>query len=413
VIVDLSTLHEIERLPGLYLDPQLETFAEIETLLGFIFPGDDIALAIPISGSGSSALDLALFGTPRGDEPALQAGAAPGQPRAWFLYSATGPAVVTFATSDAAYNTAIEVYSGPDLEHLSLVDWNNNTGLGLNASIDIVVGGDQVSYVRVEQFVATTPVGITFSWTSVARIPTMQLSMRGGTDVPRCPASLRIDVLNGDANADVAFHIDSDMTVVGTGLLNAVGVGNGLPILLPALSAGPHTLHVVETSGGSQTGTIDFTVDLDPATLPPSTSPDVIPSIAPVQFWQLIDPAPGGEAYVFAQNPASMKTAVSPRVFTSDATSAPTQQGQALTWEGARKATQWSFSGMTQGTEDIEAFARFLQLQHRVLVVDQDGNGYVVTVESLDAKPVRDIVHPKAQTYTVGLLVYDLFTAEG
>jgi hypothetical protein len=409
--MDLLHFAEIERFIG--LDPFiLPTLHEIEIFEGFVFPGDDIDVPIAISGSSSYALDLALFGEDRSNEPARQGGAT-ATGRAWFLYSATAAATVTFATSDAAYDSAIEVYSGPDIDHLSLVDWNNDSGLGLNASIDIVVAGGQDYYVRVEQHAVTTPVLVTFSWTSVDRVATIQLAMRGGTVVTRCPASLRIDVLNGDSNAEVDFTIDGSMTVVGTGTLNVIGVGNGLPVLLPALTAGAHVLHLTETSGGSQTGTIDFTVTQDPATLPPPTPPDVIPTIDLVTHWQLIDPAPGGEIYEFIQNPASMTTPNSPRVFTVEATSAPTQQGQALTWEGARKATQWTFSGMAQATNDVEAFSRFLELQHRVIVVDQDGNAYVVTIEGIDAKPVRDILHPKAQQYTVTALVYDAFIVGG
>lgn len=388
---------------------QVRTF---EYALGLVLPGDDFSSPIAITGSGTFDLNLGDF-TPRTSaEPPYQAGNNFSSNRAWFAYTASGPGTLTLATDVLTYNTVLEVWTGPDLADLVLYDWNDDYSTHVSSQVAIVVAAAAVYYVRLLQKTPTdTPVNIVFSYTVVARVATMQLDIRGGTVISSTPAYLQVDVLNGDASAEVAAYVDGDLsTQVGSGTLNELGIIGGMTVLLPSYTAGAHTLDINEISGGTQTGTVDFTITSDPTELPGPQPADVLPVVDLTPNWQIIDPAPGGTTYVLSHNPASMTTPKSPRVFTMDHTTAPGDAGQVVTFEGARKATQWQFSGTVLTTEDVDALVEFQLLQHRILIVDHEDNGYVVTIEGVDAKPVNDSYYRNAQNYTVTLLIYDQFS---
>ncbi len=158
-------------------------------------------------------------------------------------------------------------------------------------------------------------------------------------------------------------------------------------------------------AGGAPTGSLPFHVTLAPRSAPTDPSADTTPDGVTLGSWTFIDLASGGlGSYVFPNNPTSMTSPFSGRVYTNKAATAP--RSNAITFEGAQKPAQWSAQGTTLDQGFTQELEKWVNLNKRFVVVDHHGRGWAVSFENYDAVPTKDNNQRWAMTYTLSFIVY-------
>lgn len=135
------------------------------------------------------------------------------------------------------------------------------------------------------------------------------------------------------------------------------------------------------------------------------TTPDAPLGIAATpRKWTLHDPVTGGETYVLEIGPFSMTSPHPAKTLTTESTTA--RDGQALTWEGARRAPLWRLRGTLISRAQREAMERFQALNRRVWIIDHLARAWVVSIETFEPVPRRSTNFPHLHDWQMGLVIY-------
>lgn len=228
-------------------------------------------------------------------------------------------------------------------------------------------------------------------------------------DVACTPGIILVTVTNGDPDTVVTLSIDGETGTEQDVTLDATGTLISQAVFIDvALAAGTYTLRAEHP--GKADSTVDFEVLEEPDETPPAVPADAqdpvdVPQVGPRRF-VLQDAAPSGLAtFTMDQNPTSMSSPFPDNVFTIEGTTAP--DGQLLTWEGARRAKDWSWSGYFETEAMLNTMLAYLSLNHRFYVIDHRNRAWVVSFESFEPEPVKNVDKPWAHNYKAVFLIYD------
>jgi len=342
--------------------------------------------------AGSLPLDFAFASNIDTDPPAIDGDDT--TPDYWITFVSTVGG--TFTASTDVTGMGIELYSGPDAatpDDLVLVGADVGTVSGTTSE------GVQY-YLRVHPMTTSDPIQTVLSWSQVARIEDLQV--QADLTVPSTPFWLTVVVASAGRGVDLDFSIDGGDPLM-TITTDDSGLALKTSVPLEALSAGTHTVTVVDTSTGA-TGTASFEVLTDPEPAPDAIPPSVQPDVPEVARWQVQDPSRGTK-YTFPINPARMSSPHSARVFSTEHSTSPV--GQPITFEGEPVAVEWTVEGSCLTQEFYDTLEAYQALECRIFVVDHLGRAWTVTFESLEWTQVRDARYEWAHTYRAKFLVFD------
>lgn len=325
----------------------------------------------------------------------------PGAGSVWYKFVSPGPGYLTVQAGPPSFDGLVELLEGDSFDNMNLVDWEVRSGGSIDLN-NVIMGGGMESFIRVScrnggDTLASGRLSVSYT----PRVANMELEKYG--DLHQTPDILRVNVGNGQPNAVVDFYLDGDLgEVVGSCQLNELGVLRGVPVFIPAILSGTHTLTAIS---GAQEFTISFIVEVDPAQLPttPGGSTITDPAVGTTR-WVMKDPAPGGLTYIFEINPATMSSVNAPKNITFAPTTA--QDGQPLSWEGAPKPVEWTFGGYLESEEQYEALKYFGTLQRRFWVVDHHRRKWIVALDTVEMVPRRNNEKPWAHDYSVRAIIF-------
>lgn len=364
-----------------------------------VAPGDRLTRPLYVLPDGGDVAVRTTGGGPSPDEPGVQRYSVEGDEGIWIEYVALVASDVQ-VTCPVDYAMILEAFAGQTVPELALIATSEDGVLTFAASPGMVF------MVRVRPAVPhdmRETADVTFTVTD--RVAPVIIF---ATDVQQAPGTLRVTITNGDPGATVTLSVDGytvatsqDVVLDDTGSLISQAI-----FIDEALVAAVYTLRAVHTGRPDATDT--FNVVLDPEEVPTELPADAVPAavaqVGPRRF-VLQDPAPGGDEYVLPRNPTSMTSPFPDNVLSTDVTTAP--DGQILTWEGARQVKEWSWSGYLDTEEQLETMLAFQQLNHRFFVLDHRNRAWVVSFESFDPEPVRNVDVPWAHSYKATLFIYD------
>lgn len=238
-----------------------------------------------------------------------------------------------------------------------------------------------------------------FSWTTSATA--LQLTVLTATTLAT-PGLLTMSIVSDDPGAIVDFTLDTDPTVIATVTLDASGELAGFTITIPLGSAGAHTLHAVSSSGAVADVDLTYTDSGEAGTDP---DPSDYPDPPTVTRWTLTDPTTGGDTFEFPVNPRTADSVILPRALSVERTTHP--DGQAIVFEGARKAKTWTMTGELLAYEDVQSLREWPAKRYKVYLSDDLGRTFVVRVLTVKPTWKRSARFPEMHTYTLTCLLYD------
>lgn len=126
-----------------------------------------------------------------------------------------------------------------------------------------------------------------------------------------------------------------------------------------------------------------------------------------VQRWRFFDPHdpnPATNVYTFPMNPSAMSSPFPARAVTSSTTTAI--DGQALFFEGAAPAAEWTFSGTILDSTHHEALRAWVyDRRRRIFVYDHFGRELQCVLVSFTPTPKRSVGHYWRHDYEIKALV--------
>lgn len=251
---------------------------------------------------------------------------------------------------------------------------------------------------------------------TVTRVSGPRPPIPGGLDIPdvvdQTPGWIPVEVAAGSTDGVMNFTVDDDPAIITTRQLDASGNLVGSSVILPALAAGLHVLHMTDAFWGTVVDR-SFTVTRDPLATPDPPPPEPVPVFDPdpvalVRKWQLVDPLAPRYTYTVPINPDSMSTPHAARVYSAQHSTSPT--GRTITFEGGAIAVDWDVSGTVLTQEYYQAWEHFQALNRRFWVIDHLGRVWVVTMESFEATPKKSQTNPWAFTYKAKFKIYGTST---
>jgi hypothetical protein len=374
--------------------------------------GDHHAAPILISGATGS-VQLTFNATLEAGEPALADADADGR-TLWLLYTAPDtPGDLTLPVGADHY---VEVYATTDpaagfdaMDPLDL--WHDPTGAqrpegsppvyAVRAgTVHLPTSPGGQYYLRV--YPTFWGAATTLSWEVTPRVAPLVVEVGGPLDAT--PGQLDVTVTNVEPAAEVTFAVGAG--VLATEPADASGVlRTSVPVDIE-LVAGTHVL-TVSTAAGSATA--DFTVTNDPAAHP-APLPEAVglpPEAVGGVSWQVVDPLDDSR-WDFPYNPTEATSPYPGGVFTLQATTYA--GGQALTWEGATRAHEWSIRGYLDTAAAYTQFERYVTSERRYWLLDHHRRWRLVSFESFDPKYRRSVLNGALNdwsfTYEVRMLVY-------
>lgn len=374
------------------------------------FQGDAFADPIVLTGdTGQKDINIANYTTESGEPPTGDVGTGVYQ-SCWFAITPTAPSKITLDTGLTAVDTILELYQGyDDVSSLTLLAANDDSttpgdAAGSSRISDWIVGAGSTYYIRVRPKNSGATGTVSLRWALVARTFDLQASLFSDTlDV--APGTLKCSVLNGDDSSTVfAYLMPDTVNAVASFSLNDQGTIQNAPVPVSVRNAGDYTLRLVNNSRQVD---LTYHVTNDPEPTDVALDPDQTITVTPgagVQKWQLIDPN-GLGTYVFPINPSEMQTPYAAKALTFDHTTSV--EGQILTWEGAARASSWSFSGYLDSEDEYIALRAWTALNRRFYLVDHFLRKWVVSFEKFDAVPLTNMDKPWAHHYTVEAIIYE------
>lgn len=385
-------------------------------------PGDQHNQPIDISGAtGSVALDFNASIQP--GEPDVASGGEP--TTMWLRYTAPDIPGALNVVVDADHY--VEVFAGEPgaaVSDLEPVDVQSGAATDYSSddppdfppvytvtadTLQLSLAAGDVALIRAYPS-AGAPSPWTFAWDYIERVPQLVLA---ADDLDITPGQLSVVVTNVDPEAEVTFSL-TDMPDFHAETADLSGV---LSLTLPIdveLAAGTHTLTATTVTG--QDGTTTFEVANDPAPRPAPLPaiPDPQPAPVEVAKWYVEDPTTTARTF-WVYNPTETTSPYAAQQFALRTTTSP--GGQALTWEGALRAQEWTLSGYLDTEAAYTALAGFVASERRYWVVDHRRQYRLVSFEAFDPAYKRSVVNGDLNnwsfTYTLTLLVYRHLLAVG
>lgn len=355
-------------------------------------PGNDAwGSATSLTGTSGSGSDDLYGATLETDEPPLDASAWVGAGSLWYTFTPTSPGTLNFTATN--YAITVDLWSGGSLTELVQQD------IDTTGNVSAVVAAGVPVYIRVySQVPIYQSAPFNYSYNFIASTNDLLITLV--SDCPTSPGNVLVHVGNLALGDTVDFYIDNSGTpalVEQVPAIDTDGITVGDVYYIPAeeqllfcgvpvssaYGKGTHTLQITSSPSGLQ-ATVSFLVLAGPASALSSGS-DAPPSIASGNKFVFMDPAPGGETYIWEFNPLTMSTPFADKVITEDHTTAA--DGQPLEWEATQKATQWNLSGTLFNQGQLDAFVRFARLDRRIWLRDHLQRSWLVTIEELDAEP--------------------------
>jgi hypothetical protein len=325
----------------------------------------------------------------------------------WFRYAPQQAGELTFSATGGGIWQILSMTDENDASTWE-VDWSgpvDGTPFTVNVSEPI--------YIRVESDGSAHPtpgVGIAgLSWSFAAVVGEASLTLRPAL-VYQTPSSVRATITGGPEATTVDFFLNATFRPTSPPLASEITDSTGqvidVSIPLAAIPAGTHQIQAYV--GLELLAATSFQVQLDPPDRPTTPVAD-LPPLEVVQTgvrkFVLQDPAPSGEEYVFPANPSEMDSPHVPMEVSASKTLAP--NGQAIIWQGAPRAHEWTFSGYTTSQDFYEALERFRALRHRFYLMDHRNRAWVVSFTAIDWTPRRNIEHPQwSFDYKVSAVIY-------
>jgi hypothetical protein len=224
--------------------------------------------------------------------------------------------------------------------------------------------------------------------------------------IDQSPSTIRVSVSGVEPFETVEFSI---VGVAGTAYseeADETGQINGAGLPIPSLDAGTYEVLASREDGSSATA--GFSILLDSPSRPTTQPADLAPLAVPeavlpdVQRWVLQDPT--GDQFIFPLNPTEMESPHPARVVTIETTVGI--DGQAILWEAARRAHDWSFSGWTDDEAVYTALEAFKNLRHRFWLIDHRNRAWAVSFTAIDWKPKRIPGRDWSFEYSVTAQIY-------
>lgn len=250
---------------------------------------------------------------------------------------------------------------------------------------------------------------------TVTRVSGPRPPIPGGLDildvVDETPGWIPVEVAAGSTDGVMNFTVDDDPTIITTRQLDASGNLAGSSVILPALAAGVHVLHMTDQLWGTVVDRT-FTVTKDPPVTPPPPEADLDPVLPPldpvalVKRWELVDfqPMPAHYHYTLPINPETMSSPHATRVYTTQHSTSPT--GRMVTFEGGTVPVDWDITGTILTQEHYDAWTRFHALNRRFWIIDHLNRIWVVTMESFDTTPKKSATNVWAFSYKAKFKIY-------
>lgn len=218
------------------------------------------------------------------------------------------------------------------------------------------------------------------------------------------PGVLQLHVTDEPAGEVLSFTVDSDPTVLATVTVPADGTVQNLPVPVPALTNGAHS--VIATGDTGRVGSAGFTVaaeeyqpddPADPAPPPPAEQPPET-----VTRWVFSDPT-DDTTWTFPVNPKSADSPLLGRTLTAEVTTAV--DGQPVIFEGGRRAKRWTVTGQLLTQADVDELREWKK-PYLVYLIDDLGRAFVVKVLGVAATAVRDARFPELHDVKLTCLLY-------
>lgn len=302
----------------------------------------------------------------------------------------------------------------PDLPPNLLFGGSGTSDLsGVEVTMGVATSGSGSSTTTLGDYASTAmATGSGQSTTVGQRVvnPEMRISLLEDT-VSQAPTAIQVMLMDGFANTAVTFQIDG--TSVYTTTLDAEG--NLEPTSIPVDEAvgamGTHSLVAVQA--GSQSASVTFTVQRNPALSPIVRGPDLAPVLIPGSGgkWVLQDLLPGGlGSYVMPHGPSSMSHPHVEKQLSAMHTTATS--GQFHVYQAGPAPQPWQLVGYTSTQAMTDKLAAYAALNRRFYIIDHRGRAWKVTVEHVELVPrlrhlVNDVLTDWGHDYVMRVLVYD------
>lgn len=363
-------------------------------------PGDDFYAPLLLTGpSGSESRDLTAYTV----DAALETGVA----SIWFRrYPSEAGVLRITPVSGGDADVYVDVWDGDDPAALEQrLDPVTGSPEGISSFTVVVPDIDltAASRIRFASDVAGSAAG--FIWTFVPAMEPLILTLIDDV-ISASPGVLRASVLGADAGELVRFQ------VVGSAAFTDVPAGPSGGITAEAiqvasgLSAGTHILRATGLGSG-RVGEDVFTVLAVPSRpTPPAADAAPTPvTQSGVRHFVFQDPMTGGLGeYVFPVNPETASDPFPERYVTPEHTTS--FAGGWLLWEGAERATSWSFSGRLATQAHYEAFMAWRTCLRRIHIHDQHNRAFLSRIKKIELTPDRKPGEPYAHRYEVRVDVY-------
>lgn len=222
--------------------------------------------------------------------------------------------------------------------------------------------------------------------------------------IASAPATFNATVGNATPGSVIDFSIGADPEVVATGVADDDGFLS-VAINLGAVNEGTYLLQARErltTRVGNSSFIVGSTEYAPPDVPEPPAPPVLSPVPAPVPRWRLQDPT-DGTTFEFVINPRTVDSMQLARQLTPSTTTAV--HGQAIVFEGGRRARRWSMSGTVLTLADLDALKAWVK-PYRLYVTDDLGRHFIVKVLGVKGTPVRDADNPGHHSYVLTALMY-------
>lgn len=317
---------------------------------------------------------------------------------AWVNYTpASSGSLVITATVPTGWLAAFTVYDDEDVEMQSEAD----------GALGLVWTLDELMQIRVtpsddEPFPSQI---VTFEWTYADRASS-PLVVTAQAEVLLTPGAMNVTISNGIPEDTVTFSLigPSASADFQTITLDDTGQAEDVAVYLPGLAAGAYLLRTEGVESGSEDTDFDVlqdalsfeNTDPRPAPTPPVT--DL------AQHWRFFDLRDPDITYTMERNPRSWTNVFPPNDVTHEKVTAP--DGQAITWEAAKRPWRMEFTGYLDTEEEYDALAFWSALRRRFWLVDHRNRAWLVTFEQFDAQARIVPNVPWAHNYTVKTVMF-------